>query len=145
MPNYTIFSGAEAMTTTVQDLETLLEASAATQGFKDAVLQLKAGRSADKIAYNPGVPPVKALRAISKLLEDQPALAIDSVNIQATSGCSDFVGTLDVNGGEQRFEFVWDCAWRAEAQGYKDHFGYPDQIRAAREFGYQCFKQFKQV
>jgi hypothetical protein len=131
------------MTTTIQDISTLLAASSATQEFKDAVTQLQQGRTSDRIAYNPGVPPVKALRAISKLLEEEPALAIDSVNIQANSGCSDFVGTIDVNGGEVRFKFVWDCAWRAKAQGYEDHFGYPDQIRAAREFGYQCFKKFE--
>lgn len=133
------------MTTTIQDLETLLNASAATDDFKKAVAELKAGKTSDKIAYNPGVPAVKALRAISKLLENEPELAIDSVNVQATSGCSDFIGTLDVNGGQERFTFVWDCAWRAKEQGYKDHFGYPDQIRAAREFGYQCFEKFERV
>lgn len=133
------------MTTTVQDLETLLNASAATDDFKNAVEQLQAGKSPDKIAYNPGVPAVKAIRAISKLLEVEPGLAIDSVNIQATSGCSDFIGTIDVNGGQERFNFVWDCAWRAKEQDYKDHFGYPDQIRASREFGYQCFEKFERV
>lgn len=133
------------MSNAINDLSALLVASAATEEFKQAVGDLQTGRSSAKIAYNPGVPPVKALRAITKLLELEPGLAVDSVNIQATSGCSDFVGTLDVNGGEVRFSFVWDCAWRAKAQGYTDHFGYPDQIRAAREFGYQCFKQFDRV
>jgi len=133
------------MAIAVQDISTLLNASAATAEFRQSVEALENGRPGPKIIYNPGVPPVKALRAISKLLEEEPALAIDSVNIQATSGCSDFVGTIDVNGGEARFSFVWDCAWRAKQQGYDDHFGYPDQIRAAREFGYQCFKKFERV
>lgn len=131
------------MTTAVQDLSIILEASAASDDFKEAVTQLQQGRPSPLIAYNPGVPPVKAVRAISKLLEEEPNLLVNSVNIQATSGCSDFQGTLDVNGGEVRYNFVWDCAWRAKAQGYVDHFGYPDQIRAAREFGYQCFKKFE--
>lgn len=133
------------MTTAVQDLETIIAASSATEEFKQAVAQLKQGRSSSQIMYNPGVPPVKALRAITKLLEAEPALAVNTVNIQATSGCSDFVGTLDVNAGEARFNFVWDCAWRAKQERYEDHFGYPDQIRASREFGYQCFKKFERA
>lgn len=133
------------MTTTIQDLGTLLKASNATEEFKQSVADLEAGKSADKIMFNPGAPPVKVLRTITKLLEAAPELAIESVNVQATSGCSDFVGTIDVNGGQERFSFVWDCAWRAKQQGYVDHFNYPDQIRASREFGYQCFEKFDRV
>lgn len=133
------------MTTTINTLDTILEGSAASDSFKDAVRQLEKGSVPSVIMFNPGVPPVKALRGIMKLLEAEPNLAIENVNIQATSGCSDFVGTIEVNGGEVRFDFVWDCAWRAEQEKYTDHFGYPDQIRAAREFGYQCFKKFERV
>lgn len=133
------------MSIAVQDLSSILEASAATPEFKQAVKDLENGQRSDKIITSPGAPPVKVLRTITKLLEQEPTLAVDSVNVQATSGCSDFIGILDVNAGEARFNFVWDCAWRAEAQGYTDHFGYPDQIRAAREFGYQCFKQFDRI
>lgn len=133
------------MTTVVQQLEEILSASAASEDFKDAVLQLKQGRPGSLITYNPGVPAVKALRAISKLLEIEPSLVVESVTIQATSGCSDFVGTIEVNEGIDRFEFVWDCAWRAKEENLTDHFGYPDQMRAAREFGYQCFQLFRRV
>ncbi len=133
------------MTTAVQELEDILEASAAQDGFKAAVRELKQGKKSAPIVFNPGSPPVKVLRAISKLLEEEPALVVESVNIQATSGCSDFVGTLDVNGGEVRFNFVWDCSWRAKQEKLTDGFGYPDQISASRQFGYQCFKKFERV
>ncbi len=137
--------GCNDMTTAIQELEDLLNESAASDGFKEEVRQLKQGKKTELIAWNPGAPPVKVLRAISKLLEAEPGLIIESVNIQASSGCSDFVGTLDVNGGEVRFSFVWDCSWRAKQEKFTDTFGYPDQIRASREFGYQCFKKFERV
>lgn len=133
------------MTTAVQELEDILTASAASEDFKSAVLELKQGKRPSSIVFNPGSPPVKVLRAISKLLEAEPELAVESVNIQASSGCSDFVGTLDVNGGEVRFNFAWDCSWRAKQEKFTDSFGYPDQIRASKQFGYQCFKKFERV
>jgi len=133
------------MPATIQQLDDLLTASAATEEFKTAVQQLESGKATERIAYNPGVPAVKALRAISKLLESEPGLTIDNVLINATSGCSDFVGKMTVNGGEAIFDFVWDCSWRAKEENYTDHFGYPDQIRAAREFKYQCFKRFQKI
>ena len=129
----------------VQDLNALLEQSQATESFKQAVRDLQAGRSNPAIQHNRAVPPVKALRAISKLLEDSPNLAFENAVIQGQSGCSDFEGTIKVNDGEMEFAFLWDCAWRAEQEGYKDHWGSPDQIRAAREFGYQCFQQFSRT
>lgn len=129
----------------VQDIQSLLQQSSATEEFKTAVQDLQGGRSNPAIQFNRAVPPVKALRAISKLLEAAPNEEIRSVSIQARSGCSDFEGTVQVNGGEMEFRFVWDCAWRAEQEGYRDHWGSPDQIRAAREFGYQCFQQFDRV
>lgn len=133
------------MTTAVQELEDILKSSAASDAFKDAVQELKQGKKPSAIVFNPGSPPVKVLRAISKLLEAEPALPVESVNVQASSGCSDFVGTLDVNGGEARFDFAWDCSWRAKQEKFTDGFGYPDQIRASRQFGYQCFKKFERV
>ncbi|MGI8906053.1 MAG: hypothetical protein ACR2IE_06140 [Candidatus Sumerlaeaceae bacterium] len=130
------------MPVVINDLKTLLDQSSATENFKQAVQDLQTGRNHPAIQYNRGVPPVKALRAISKLLEDASNEAIDSVVLQGRSGCSDFEGTIQVNGGAMEYAFVWDCAWRAEQEGLRDHWGSPDQIRAAREFGYQCFQQF---
>ena len=133
------------MALTVHHLDELLNESAATEQFKEAVRDLQGGKSGVAISYNRGVPPVKAMRAVMKLLETEPGMAINHVEINATSGCSDFVGTMNVNGGEARYDFVWDCSWRAKQENYTDHFGYPDQIRAAREFQYQCFQKFNRV
>ena len=33
--------------------------------------------------------------------------------------------------------------WRAEQQGWVDAFGFPDQIRAADEFGWNCFHRWQ--
>src|SRR5690606_39131162 len=105
------------------------------------------GKPNDRVAFNAVSPPVKALRAISQLLHDQPALAIESVAIEGFSGCSDYVGHLDARvagaAKPKRFEFAWDCKWKAEQLGWKDAFGYPDQMRAAREHGWDCFKTWK--
>ena len=38
--------------------------------------------------------------------------------------------------------FHWDCKWRAQQQGWVDYFGFPDQTRAAREFGFDCFRSW---
>jgi len=129
----------------VNSLETLLEASAAAAEFKQAVRAFEKGRDSERIRFNPGAPAVKVLRAISKLLEERPDLAIENVSIDARSGCSDFIGALTANPGAREFEFVWDCKWRAEQTGWTDPLGFPDQIRAAREFGYQCFQKFAEV
>jgi hypothetical protein len=44
---------------------------------------------------------------------------------------------------ELRFAFTWCCAWRAEQEGWRDCFGFWDQARAAREFGYRCFSRWE--
>ena len=130
------------MPATVQKLDDILAASSATEEFKEAVRKLERGQASPLIVRNPGSPVVKVLRLISKLLEAEPALEVKAVNVQGSSGCSDFVGSIAINDGEAKFDFVWDCSWRAKEENYTDHFGYPDQIRAAREFGYQCFQKF---
>ena len=81
------------------------------------------------------------IRLINQLLHAHPEFAVERIRIDARSGCSDFVGTAVVEGrGESRvFEFAWDCRWRAEQQGWLDAFGFPDQIRAADEFGWNCY------
>lgn len=127
----------------INDLNDLLNASAATADFKSAVLELKeSGKSSAAISFAPGTPPVKVLRTVTKLIEVEPGVEISNVEVKANSGCSDFVGTISVNDGGEVYNFVWDCAWRAKQENWEDHFGYPDQIRAAREYGYQCFEKF---
>jgi len=124
----------------------LLESSAATSAFKDALLNAESMKSPnDRVRFSRGNPPVKVVRAISGLLEHSPALAIDRVEVSGASGCSDYRGEIVVNGGERRFRFVWDCAWKASEMGWTDFFGEPDQIRAARTFGYRCFEVLEEA
>jgi hypothetical protein len=130
---------------TVRTLEELLDASRATEAFKAAVRALADGRRQDCISANPGSPPVKILRFIMKLLELYPDETFSSVEVDADSSCSGFTGTAVARPGELRFEFDWDCAWRAREEGWKDAYGDPDQIRAARTLGYQCFRRFEKV
>lgn len=127
-------------------IETLLRHSAATPEFAGAVRAYVNGQQqTDRIQANPGAPPVKVLRVLSQLLAEHPDLPIESVQIEGQSGCADFVGQLAVraNGSSRRIQFAWDCQWKAAQEGLKTFWGDPDQQRAAREFGYQCFKEFR--
>lgn len=133
------------MTQPVESLETLLERSKATEPFKQAVRDLQRGVENDRIATNAGSPPVKVLRAIAKLLEQHADVPIERVQVEGRSGCSDYVGRLTVEPGPLVIAFAWDCRWKADQLGWRDGFGFPDQIRAAREYGYQCFSNFEVV
>ena len=75
----------------------------------------------------------------------QEIVAAGHLRIDGRSGCSDFVGTVTVEGGgdARLIEFAWDCRWRAEQQGWVDAYGFPDQIRAADEFGWNCFHRWQ--
>lgn len=125
----------------VHTLEDLLEASAATAEFKDAVRNLKAGQPQDRIEFPKSNPPVKVLRLTMKLLEECAGHPIESVRVEGVSGCSNYEGAATIQPGDLRFEFEWNCRWRAEQEGWMDAFGDPDQIRAAQTFGYQCFRR----
>lgn len=129
--------------TTVKTLDALLDASNAMPEFKEAVRALSEGEHQDRIDYNWGAPPVKVMRVIMKILEMCPEEPVERVQLKGTAGCSDFIGTATADPGELRIAFEWNCRWRAEQLGWKDFFGEPDQIRAAREFDYQCFKDFR--
>jgi hypothetical protein len=82
---------------------------------------------------------------LTQLLAVEPALEIEQVVIRGMSGCSDFVGSVDVltSSGTHVFEFTWCCRWRAESEGYRDYFGFPDQMRAAQEFDWRCFQRWE--
>jgi hypothetical protein len=69
------------------------------------------------------------------------------IELSARSGCSDFVGELTVHAGDatHRFAFTWCCAWRARELGWKDCFGFWDQTRAAREYGWRCFERWEPI
>jgi hypothetical protein len=124
-----------------------LQTSAATADFKAAVRALLDRTRGPLIASVRPVPYVKVVRLITQLLHTEPALEISAVRITASSGCADLTGVIDVTctDGPRRFAFTWDCAWRATEMGWTDCFGFPDQMRAAREFDWRCFKSWQSV
>ena len=125
----------------------LLERSGATEPFRHAVTAfVRDGRPAGRIAFNRECPPVKVQRALTKALEEYPHLPIESIEVHASSGCEFFRGTLELHTAAEvrRVRFHWDCKWRAEQSGWHDYFGFPDQIRAAREFGHDCFRAWSE-
>jgi len=127
------------------DLIALLAASSASDAFKADVRHFAAHGSAPRIRLTRYAPPVKVMRLLAQLLTAEQALAVDRITVEAYSGCSDFAGTVQIEAGEQsrRIEFIWDCRWRAEQQGWRDYFGFPDQMRAAHEFGWRCFERWE--
>ena len=123
----------------------ILTRSCATERFKNDVLAFAARADAPSITLVRNVPRIKVIRLINQLLNAHPEWMVDRLRVDARSGCSDFVGTVTVEGGGQSrvIEFAWDCRWRAEQQGWVDAFGFPDQIRAADEFGWNCFHRWQ--
>lgn len=129
------------------DLLPYLEAAAAHPDFKSEVLTFVYGGTTPRIQLDSYAPRVKVERVLTQLFHAHPELAVERVHVNARSGCSDFTGELTVFAGDNqhRFAFTWCCAWRAEQEGWRDCFGFWDQARAAREFGWQCFSQWEVV
>ncbi len=129
------------------ELTTLLAASAASDEFRGDLLGFVAGGSSPRIHLVRRAPSVKVIRLLTQLLHAEPRLAIERVTIDARSNCSAFDGRLDVHTAvaTHHFDFRWDCQWRAEQEGWTDDFGFPDQIRAADEFGWRCFRTWRQA
>jgi hypothetical protein len=128
-------------------LRVFLQRSRATEPFRDAVSAfLRDRRPNDGITFHVHSPPVKVERTLTRVLEAYPDLDIEKVEIDGTSGCEFFRGraTIHAVGEVRRVRFHWDCRWRAEAEGWVDYFGFPDQVRAAREFGYDCFREWEE-
>ena len=123
----------------------IIERSFATERFKADVVAFAKRTEAPSITLMRPVPRIKVIRLINQLLHAHPEWVVDRLRVDGRSGCSDFVGTLVVEGnGESRvIEFAWDCRWRAEQEGWVDCFGFPDQIRAADEFGWNCFQRWQ--
>jgi len=126
-------------------LTDMLDQSAATPTFKNAVLSVQVRTRTPLITSARPVPHVKIMRLLKHLLSAERDLVIESVRIHADSGCSDLTGVIDVTCVDalRRFSFAWDCAWRAREEGWTDCFGFPDQMRAAREFDWRCFKSWQ--
>ena len=124
----------------------ILSRSCASERFKTDIVAFASREEAPSITLTRNVPRIKVIRLVNHLLHTHPEWAIERLHVDARSGCSDFVGTVTVEGaGESRaFEFAWDCRWRAEQEGWVDAFGFPDQIRAADEFGWNCFQHWSE-
>ena len=129
------------------DLLPYLDAAAAHPEFKSEVLTYVRGGASPRIELSGHAPRVKVERVLTQLLHAHPDLPVERVRVDARSGCSDFTGELVVTAGEaeHRFVFTWCCAWRAEQEGWRDCFGFWDQARAAREYGFRCFSRWEAV
>ncbi|MDQ2768272.1 MAG: hypothetical protein M3Y30_14085 [Gemmatimonadota bacterium] len=128
-------------------LTDILDESAATSEFKAAVLSVRERVRTPLVTSSRPVPHIKIVRLLTHLLDAERDLEISSVRIHADSGCSDLTGVVDVTcvDAVRRFSFAWDCAWRALQVGWMDCFGFPDQMRAAREYDWRCFKSWQSV
>jgi len=129
------------------ELEQLLARSQAADPFKRAVRSYCATGGADRIHVEGVAPEIKVRRLLAQMLSTEPHLPIEFISLRGRSGCSDFVGTVRIHTESETrvYEFVWDCRWRAQQEGWTDCFGYPDQIRAAREYDWQCFVRWESV
>ena len=129
------------------ELENLLAQSRAAETFKMAVRSYCTAGRTDHIQVEGYAPHIKVRRLLAQMLSTEPQLPIERISLRGRSGCSDFVGTVHVDTGSETrvYEFVWDCRWRAEQEGWTDCFGFPDQIRAAREYDWQCFVRWEPV
>ena len=127
------------------DLLPYLDAAAAHPEFKSEVLAFLQGRPASRIELDGHAPRVKVERVLTQLLHAHPDLPVERVRVRGRSGCSDFTGEVIVfaSDAEHRFAFTWCCSWRAQQEGWRDCFGFWDQSRAAREFGFQCFSRWE--
>jgi hypothetical protein len=128
------------------ELDACLDASRATAAFAADVRAYADFRAAPRVVLLRAAPRIKVLRVITQLVAMHPALAVDGVRIDGVSGCADYRGVVTAltSDGPMAFTFVWDCGWRAATEGWVDARGTPDQARAAREFGWRCFKSWSQ-
>ncbi|HEX8361087.1 MAG TPA: hypothetical protein VF613_13325 [Longimicrobium sp.] len=121
--------------------------SRASHAFLSALSAFRAtGRPNERISFDRLSPPVKVERTLAKVMVEYPDLAIESIEVRGSSGCEFYRGTAVIRTAaeERHVRFHWDCKWRAEQQGWTDYFGFPDQTRAAREFGYDCFRVWQE-
>jgi hypothetical protein len=125
----------------------LLDAAGAHPEFKAGVLAFVQGGTSPRIELECHAPRVKIERVLTQLLHAHPQLPVERVRVRGRSGCSDFTGEVTVVAAESehRIAFTWCCAWRAEQEGWRDCFGFWDQARAAREFGFRCFAKWEAV
>ena len=131
----------------MSELEQILDRSKASEPFKAAVRGYTPGAFQDRIRVEGHAPTVKVRRLLTHILATESDLEIEQVSLRGRSGCSDFVGTVQIHTASETYayRFVWDCRWRAEQEGWTDFFGFPDQIRAAQEYDWRCFERWERL
>ena len=129
------------------ELEQILTQSQAAETFKTAVRSYFSRQDSEQIQIEGHAPTVKVRRLLAQMLSAESNLPIERISLRGRSGCSDFVGTVQVHTASETlvYDFVWDCRWRAEQEGWTDYFGFPDQIRAAREYDWRCFERWERA
>jgi len=129
------------------NLEPLLALSGATDAFKTSVRQYSTDGKAPLVEAAGFAPRIKVLRVLAQLLDTEPTLRLARVRINGYARCSDFRGSVEAHadGVVRQWAFVWCCRWRASEEGWVDCFGFPDQTRAAREFGHRCFQVWREA
>ena len=129
------------------EFESILANSHAEETFKAAVRSYYANGAAEHIQVEGSAPKIKVRRLLTHMLATEPQLRIERITLRGRSGCSDFVGTVHVETATETlaYSLVWDCRWRAEQEGWTDHFGLPDQIRAAEEYDWRCFERWEPI
>jgi hypothetical protein len=122
--------------------EALFATSSVSPAFKDDVVRFLQAGEAERVAIKGFAPRVKVARVLKQVLAEAGELEIERVHVTGRSGCSDFTGCVEIEttSGTVVYDFVWCCRWRAEQEGWTDYFGFPDQMRAAREFDWRCFQ-----
>lgn len=128
------------------ELAELLTESRASEPFKSDVARFLETGNAERLVIQGFAPRVKVTRVLTHVLANHPELDIEHLAFDGRSGCSDFVGTVKVATASETkvFSFVWCCRWRAEQEGWTDYFGFPDQMRAAREYDWRCFRVWEE-
>lgn len=131
----------------MSELEQILAQSNAAEPFKRAVRVFVEHGATEHIRVEGFAPAIKVRRLLAHMLATESHLPIERISLRGSSGCSDFVGTVQIQTKTETlvFEFNWDCRWRAEQEGWTDYFGLPDQIRAAHEFDWRCFERWTPV
>lgn len=132
----------------MSELEQILATSRAAEPFKSEVRNYyHAGAGGTRIRVDGFAPAVKVQRLLAHILATESHLPIERVALRGRAGCSDFVGQVALQTATEThvYDFVWDCRWRAEQEGWTDCFGFPDQIRAAREYDWRCFERWEAV
>jgi len=135
---------SDVYVSTPMNMEPLLAVSGATDEFKASVRQYSTHGKAPLVEAAGFAPPIKVLRVLAQLLDVEPTLRLGRVRVEGYAGCSDFRGSIEahIDGRVRQWSFVWCCRWRASEEGWVDCFGFPDQMRAAREFGFRCFERW---